>query len=362
MFSRLSNFHLFLAFISILALRLIVGFHFFNEGVAKLAENGEWTAEYFLKGAKGPLAEQFHAMADDADGRKQLCITKSGDKGNEKFTIDPSLTFGIWKDFVDRATGYYGFGSPDLESKLLAASENPGGDKDSAEYQIKSAEIEAKLRRLQQQPRAAQAALESHKIALEDWINANRIAVLAHYETESRLGGFDRDGESKEDVATWVASLREQVDSIRKDRTKALAGWKAEVGEIWDSFETQINNIAIEEQQRADGAIPLHRPHQQTNSKLSWINKIVPWFDTIVGALLIVGLFTRFSSIAAALFLLSVCLTQPFWVPGTDPTWFQAIEMFACVVLFAFCAGRFGGLDYFFSPGRNPESIPTSTS
>lgn len=341
-----------MAFLSILALRLIVGFHFFNEGVDKLNDKGGWTAEYFLKGAKGPLAPHFHAMADDADGRKQLCIAKTEkDNGKEKYVVDPKITFAIWQDFVDRATSYYGFGSPEKIKELTAAR----ADSDEMANQL-----DAQINALRQQPRDAQVALESHKIALEDWINANRIEILAHFESESRLAGFDRDGQSKQDVATWVTSLREQVDSIRKARSQELTKWKYEVDEIWDSFETQINDIAIEEQQRESGALPLHRPHQQTNSKLSWINRIIPWFDTIVGVLLMIGLFTRSASLAAALFLLSVCLTQPFWVPGTDATWPQGIEMFACLVLFAFCAGRFGGLDYFFTPSRKPD--PTAAN
>ena len=169
MFSRLSNFQLFLAFLSILALRLIVGFHFFNEGVTKLNDKTGWTAEYFLKGAKGPLAKQFHELADDADGRKQPCIDKiKTDSGKEKYEIDPKLTLAIWKDFVDQATNYYGFGSPEKIEKwtnVLAES----GD----------AQADSQIKALQNQPRAAQIALESHQIALEDWIGTNRIAILA---------------------------------------------------------------------------------------------------------------------------------------------------------------------------------------
>ena len=82
------------------------------------------------------------------------------------------------------------------------------------------------------------------------------------------------------------------------------------------------------------------------------INHIIPWFDTIVGALLIIGLFTRLASLAGAVFLASVIAMQPPWIPGTVPTYYQAIEMFALLVIFATCAGRMGGLDYFFSRKR----------
>lgn len=351
-----------LAFLAIIALRFIVGFHFFTEGVSKINDKDGWTAEYFLKGAKGPFAKHFHQMADDADGRKQLCIEKGrDDRGNDEHSINPELTLLIWKDFIDRATTYYGFGSPDLVKELsadleeLKSVDNPDPGK--------IANLESQIAALPDQPRDAKRALESHTIALEDWLNANRIEILAHYGTESRLAGFDRDGENRQNIATWVTSLREQVDTIRTDRAKQLNGWKYEVEEIWDSLESQINTIAVDSQKRKEGAIPLHRPHQRSNSKLAWINRIIPWFDTIVGILLMIGLFTRFASLAAGLFLLSVIMTQPFWIPGTDPTWPQAIEMLACLVLFAFCAGRFGGLDFFFAPSRRADHpTPSATA
>jgi len=101
----------------------------------------------------------------------------------------------------------------------------------------------------------------------------------------------------------------------------------------------------------------LHRPFAQKNSRHSLINKVIPWFDLTVGVLLILGLFTRWASLAAAGFLFSVLLTQPFWIPGTVPTYYQGIEMVACLVLFAVHAGRFGGLDYFLSFGKQPEPV-----
>lgn len=77
------------------------------------------------------------------------------------------------------------------------------------------------------------------------------------------------------------------------------------------------------------------------------LNLFIPWFDTIVGGLLILGLFTRLASLAGAGFLASVIATQPPWIPGTTETYYQAVELAALLVIFATCAGRMGGLDYF---------------
>ena len=89
---------------------------------------------------------------------------------------------------------------------------------------------------------------------------------------------------------------------------------------------------------------------------LQCINHIIPWFDLIVGGLLIVGLFTRLASFLGGAFLLSIIATQPPWVPGTESTYLYAIELMALVVIFATLAGRLGGLDFFLSlRGRNKQ-------
>ncbi len=76
------------------------------------------------------------------------------------------------------------------------------------------------------------------------------------------------------------------------------------------------------------------------------IDRIVPWFDTIVGALLILGLFTRIAALAGAGFLFSIILTQWPGSPGAQPVYYQTIEMLSMLVLAATAAGQFAGLDF----------------
>ncbi len=45
--------------IALVALRIVVGWHFFMEGSTKVREGG-FTSVGFLTAAKGPLAPQFH--------------------------------------------------------------------------------------------------------------------------------------------------------------------------------------------------------------------------------------------------------------------------------------------------------------
>ena len=213
--------------------------------------------------------------------------------------------------------------------------------------------------RIQGQPTKAEAVFQNHKDLLADFLDVNRAALVSHFAGSERLAGFEKDGESREEVALFVDSLRDQVGTIRTERNQKLAQWSSEVVAIWDSLEQQINSLAVDAQAERP-LCTMHRPFDQKYSMIKIIDIVIPWFDTIVGVLLIIGLFTRLSSAAAAVFLISIIATQPPLVPGSAPTYFFFIEVAACLVIFATCAGRMGGLDFFFS--RRPVSSSETTT
>ena len=68
------------------------------------------------------------------------------------------------------------------------------------------------------------------------------------------------------------------------------------------------------------------------------IDKFIPWFDLLCGLALLVGFCTPVAAIATAGFLFSVCLTQFPGAAGALPVYYQAIEMFALLVV-AFAGG-----------------------
>ncbi|NLE37206.1 MAG: hypothetical protein GX621_04195 [Pirellulaceae bacterium] len=61
-----------MAVVALVALRITVGWHFFYEGVWKIANPDEFSASPFLTTAKGPAAPLFYAMIYDIDGRQRL--------------------------------------------------------------------------------------------------------------------------------------------------------------------------------------------------------------------------------------------------------------------------------------------------
>jgi uncharacterized membrane protein YphA (DoxX/SURF4 family) len=359
LFSQLSKSQLFLAFIFLMMLRIVVGFHFYKEGTAKL-KSGTFTSKGFLSSAKGPLAPYFKQMLDDPDGMQKLCVQESvGADGTRSYSLDPEFTFVLWDNFLDEATGYYGFGSEELQeeiaqrretlaTRIAEAREDKDTSVNTVELESQRAVDEANILRIRNQPKRVEEIFENHKQELIDLLSINEVELISHFATSDRLDGFERDGENRGQVALYVESLRQQVDSIQDDRKKKLNGWTADVTGIWESLEGQINRLAVDEQ-AARPMYEMHRHFDQENSFIKWVDRIIPWFDTIVGVLLIIGLFSRFASLAAAMFLVSVILTQPPWVPGTAPTYFYFIELMALLVIFATSAGRLGGLDYFLS-------------
>jgi len=52
--------------IALVVMRVLIGWHFLYEGVAKLLKP-DWSAAGYLKVAKGPLAGVFHSMANNQD-------------------------------------------------------------------------------------------------------------------------------------------------------------------------------------------------------------------------------------------------------------------------------------------------------
>lgn len=361
-----------MAFIALMILRFVVGFHFFKEGTAKLKYG--FDASGFLETAKGPLAPHFHAMLDDHDGSKRFGVKVDEEAvGPESVSLDPELTFALWEDFMHRAASHYRFGDPaeverlKEQRKILAdeiKSLQAKGDS-AKDLETERAIAEQDIKKIRAQVTDAEEVLDDTKYEFESWLQANQVDLVAHYGTKEREDGFVRDGENKDVAALYVDSLRYQVGTIKSDRKKKLYGWKQEVDGMWTAYEGRINALATDQQLDAHGEIKAHRPFDQPLSQLKIINKVIPWFDTIVGVLLILGLFTRLASGAAAIFLVSVVMTQPFWIPGAAPTYFYWIELAALLVIFATCAGRLGGLDFFLANAASndqPKSVTTTAA
>ena len=277
-----------------------------------------------------------------------------------EYSLDPSATFAYWQQFLLDADEQYQFGSEDIRRQMeqdsaALAEQLRALRQDQSATLTELAQLERNHQKLleqiaamPEQREAANQIIERYEEKLTYFLEANREDLLAYFRGADRLDGFGQDGENRASVANQVESLYGQIGTIQSDRQSQAAIWMGEVEKMWDGYEFEINSLA-NSYQTAGGEVQLVRPFDRETSQLSWINRVVPWFDLTIGGLLMIGLFSRLASLLGAGFLASVIAAQPPWVFDAQPVFYQGIELVGLLVVFATCAGRYAGADYFTS-------------
>jgi uncharacterized membrane protein YphA (DoxX/SURF4 family) len=274
----------FLAAAAIVALRLAIGMHFFLEGKAKLEDPRPFSAGFFGN-AKGPFAPLYKQMVWDADGL---------------YRLNYNYTQPHWDNFRNRIAAHYGF------------------DQSQA---AKGTEIFNDYTR-------RYAALLASKA--ED---------LNQYYAELK-----RRDKNAADPTRTLASLRAHDARIAQERTQLIAPVLASIDKLWKDLENDLNALATDEQYKRHGRLQIGKVGRRPFDS-EFADRWVPYFDLVVGACLILGLFTRPAAIAGGLFLVSVCLSQWPLAYGAAPIYYQAVEALAMFVLAAIGAGNYAGFD-----------------
>lgn len=272
-------------------LRLTIGWHFFSEGIEKKQE-GDWTATPFFANSSGPLSGRFRAMVWDYDGNIRL---------------DRDRTLTEFARFRDRVAKHYRF---DDTQKARAQD-------------------------------GLILAMEQH-----EWIlNENSGEIEEFQFGRDRMKFLDEDRQERS-IRVGVESLGDQRETIRREWFGKGATALKQLDLLWKTYEQSQNALATEEQVDRHGYIKIGKPTDRLIDT-SVVDHIIPYFDIVVGLLLLVGLFTPIAALAAAGFLGSVFLSQ--YPPATGPasSLYQMIECLACCVLASTGAGRFAGLDFF---------------
>jgi uncharacterized membrane protein YphA (DoxX/SURF4 family) len=275
-----------LAAAAVVALRLMIGLHFFLEGTGKLADPKPFSGPFFSN-AKGPLAGIYKGLVWDPDGLHRL---------------DREATINYWDNYRNRIVAHYGF----------------------ADKQKK--EADAALKTISER-------YKYHLDAKEDVISEYRL-MLARRDANA------------EDESRQLASLQTHDSRIAGETRKLYGEIVPPIDKLWRDLETDLNHIATAEQWKPRGRLKIGRIGRSTLGAET-MDAIVPYFNLAVGVLLLLGLFTRPAAIAGAVFLASVCASQWPGTPGAAPIFNQAVEMFALLTLAAIGAGRYFGLDFF---------------
>jgi uncharacterized membrane protein YphA (DoxX/SURF4 family) len=295
-------------------LRVSIGWHFLYAGIDKLT-SPNFTSAGYLGQAKGPLADKFHELVPDWDGRERFGA----------FEVKPGDELA---DATERR-----------KAALEAATHTNA--QPMVDYR-KSFVDHYKLTREQ----AGQA-----KKALDQ-----RTAELRSY-LDSKLGDFEdyfhdlkRHEEAKKKPDADVPyEQKRNWDAQTKLRGK-LASWSTEIDRINNDLHKDLETLLTPDQEKMGGVKkPIGDYFTQDN--------VIIYTNMAIGVCLILGLFTRLASLGGAIFLLSVVLASPDY-PGLYPlpppsagrtfvVGKEFIEMMALFALATLPVGRWAGLDFF---------------
>jgi uncharacterized membrane protein YphA (DoxX/SURF4 family) len=280
--------------VMLVLLRLNIGWHFYSEGTKHLTDPN-WSSEGFLRQAKGPLAPRFQAVLPDYHKFEAIVYTASDEKEAGEAWI--KQVGAGWDDYRRQFSDFYGLSD--------------------------------------QQKAQSEAIVQRRQELLREWLADNQEAIATHVHERQRMETAETDPAAgdvpfkKKRIADQAAKLKTQAN-----------GWIAHV----KSMETDLHKDlagALDDQQRQRGPLPREK------SELQKIDMVMTYGIWGIGVCLILGLFTRLAALAGAAFLLSVVLTQPFWITDATPTFNQFVEMFALLTLATTHVGRWGGLDFF---------------
>ena len=285
-----------LAVAALAFLRIVVGLHFFLEGLSHLRDP-DWSSVGFRKAAVGPLADWYRsALPQTGDWRGTLGAV-DGRSAAEAGTAWQETVVASWRKLHGERMKRL-----PLDAAAKAAAEQSLAD--------------------------AGAAFEDWRASIEPDLTAYRLEVARLAAMERQPGAaaipFERARVTKKraELAGQAAGWMKEADAIG---TKLVAAWDAQLGSDADRRRAAVVEPG-----------PLWKA-----------DRFVSWSLLTIGACLVLGVGVKFNAMGGATFLASVVATQPFWVSGAQPTYNQWVELAALLVIAALPSGGWSGLDYF---------------
>jgi uncharacterized membrane protein YphA (DoxX/SURF4 family) len=280
-------------------LRIVVGLHFFLEGLSHLRDPG-WSSAGFRKAAVGPLADWF---------RRDL--PQTGDWSGTLGAVDGRPTEEAARAWQESVVA-------DWRNLLAERS--------------RRVSMEAAVRD------DAKAALDAAAKELDAYVAGLMDDLVDYRLQEARLAAMAGRPESRQ-----IPFERDRVAKKRRELSASAAGWQADAAAIgeklvaaWNAPLTTADRLLAA---GAEGPAPLWKA-----------DRFVSWSLLTIGGCLVLGLLVSFNAMGGACFLASVIASQPFWVAGAQPTYDQWVELAALLVIAALPTGGWSGLDYFLRP------------
>ena len=286
-----------LAVAALAFLRIVVGLHFFLEGLSHLRDP-DWSSAGFRKAAVGPLADWYRSGLPQTGDWSGTIAARDGRPAADAIAAWLESVKASWKRELDVRSGLV-----PLDAQARAAAEE-------------------KLT-------AATAALTDYAAGIEDDLVDYRLQV-------QRLGRM-----ANAPGATDIPFERDRVGRKRTELAGQAAGWMADAAAIGRKLRGEWDALLPSDgdRRRASAAVPA--------SPLWKADRFVSWSLVTIGGCLVLGVLVKFNAMGGATFLASVIASQPFWVAGAQPTYDQWVELAALLVIAALPSGGWSGLEYF---------------
>ena len=334
----------------LILLRLAIGWHFLAEGYHKL--EGYWhgptetvvgkskpfsSAGYFREGT-GPLAQLIRKEVGDPD-KEALALLIPADVESPNappHSRTPPLLHQEWTDYVRRFSDHY---SLDDEQRLKAVAALMKAE-DAAVGWLTRKEVDEKNFKAKTQegrlPTPTRLAMYKDKLA-ELTESKHSLLVSMGSDAESL-----RLHDVKADAVRLRVGLLNDLDAYTQDLRKEL-----------EKIPTAEQKTAAEKKE-SESKIKPPQPEPPANRMQKWIDLATMYGLTVLGACLVLGLFSRTSALLSAGFLLTTYLCfPPFpWLPAApnNEGYYlfvnkNLIEMLALLALATTASGRWFGLD-----------------
>ena len=340
-----------LTILLLVALRVAIGWHFFNEGRDHYFDK-KWSSQGFLKVATGPFADRAKATLPQHHHWDKFIgafTDEEYQKANDWYNlpkpgsdVSPQKTAAEqFKKKIDEQKNK----APDEPIYPLLEDDHPlyvnpiygaWAKQVRDDWRALVSEADRHYGYTEAQKKEAQDQLQRHLELLNGKLD-NLEKELFEYRAEQRRYEKMLADESTHEIPFE----KDRLAAKRKELAGKPNAWISDLLSVEDWLRASLEQIAGSE-------VASKNPLPEAVPTYKKIDPIVIWLLMIGGGCMIVGLFTRLAAFAVGTFLLSVVLLQPFWVAdAVKTTYFEWVEVLACYMLATTGIGRYAGLDYF---------------
>jgi uncharacterized membrane protein YphA (DoxX/SURF4 family) len=294
----------------------------------------------FLELAKGPLAPLYleHALSEH-EWRTLLASPRE----NKPATPEQAAEQTKWAhDYAQRRAEAAKSGKPAPVEFAPGTATHDWATKIAEDWRAAVDKFKAISALTEDQKQRAEKALETRLSELADFVASADEDITDYRHELWRLAEWRKSPE-----AGGVPFYAQRIAAKNSETSSKSAGWREQVRTFDESLSHDLSGILTPEQRanpetaaQVEGATADAHQHN-----LDTVNVVATVVTITVGTCLLLGFFTRLSSLVGALFLLGVVASQPFWISGTAPTMNQCVEMAALLALAGVGAGRWAGMD-----------------